>query len=57
MKVKNPTDTSIRISLLDGFSVTVAPKKSVELHDSRLGVCLYHGLVEVKKPKGKSNGV
>ena len=57
MKVKNPTDTPIRISLLDGFSVTVAPKKSVELHDSRLGVCLYHGLVEVKKPKGKSNGV
>ena len=57
MKVKNPTDTSIRISLLDGFSVTVAPKKSVELHDSRLGVCLYHGLVEVKTSKGKANGL
>ena len=57
MKVKNPTDTSIRISLLDGFSVTVAPKQIVEVPDNRLEVCLYHGLAQAKKPKGKANGL
>ena len=57
MKVTNYSSSIIRISLLDSFSLTVAPKQIVEVPDNRLEVCLYHGLSQVKKAKGKANGV
>ena len=57
MKVTNNSSSIIRISLLDSFSLTVAPKQIVEVPDNRLEVCLYHGLSQAKKPKGKANGV
>ena len=57
MKVTNYSSSIIRISLLDSFSLTVAPKQIVEVPDNRLEVCLYHGLSQVKNAKGKANGV
>lgn len=53
MKMINQTDRIIRISLLDGFSTTVAPKQVVELPESRLEMLLYHGLSQVPKKSAK----
>jgi hypothetical protein len=53
MKMINSTDRTIRISLLDGFSTTVAPKQVIELPKSRLEMLLYHGLSQAPKKVAK----
>lgn len=52
MLITNPTATVIHFSLLDSFTMHIAPNQVVEIPDHRFEVCQAHGLIE-SKPKAK----